>query len=51
MARTFIIIALALSPWALAQGQECGMAFENYNDIQIGDQIECFAIEEIAREL
>ncbi len=33
------------------EGYECGMAFENYNDIQIGDQIECFAIEEIAREL
>ena len=33
------------------ESYECGMAFENYNDIQVGDQIECYAIEEIAREL
>jgi translation initiation factor IF-2 len=32
-------------------GQECGMAFENYQDIQAGDVIECFNIEEIARTL
>ena len=32
-------------------GYECGMAFENYTDIQIGDQIECYEIEEVAREL
>ncbi|MEQ8357362.1 MAG: translation initiation factor IF-2 [Kiloniellaceae bacterium] len=32
-------------------GYECGMAFENYSDIQVGDQIECYEIEEIAREL
>ena len=30
---------------------ECGMAFENYNDIRNGDVIECFEIESIAREL
>ncbi|MGE3714252.1 MAG: translation initiation factor IF-2, partial [Alphaproteobacteria bacterium] len=28
---------------------ECGMAFENYDDIRVGDQIECFEIEEQAR--
>ncbi|MGD1880522.1 MAG: translation initiation factor IF-2 [Kiloniellaceae bacterium] len=33
------------------EGYECGMAFENYTDIQVGDQIECYEIEEIAREL
>ncbi|MCZ4281315.1 translation initiation factor IF-2 [Kiloniella laminariae] len=33
------------------EGYECGMAFENYSDIQVGDQIECYIIEEIAREL
>jgi len=27
------------------------MAFENYTDIQVGDIIECFDIEEIARVL
>jgi translation initiation factor IF-2 len=32
-------------------GTECGMAFENYQDIQAGDTIECFEIEEVAREL
>jgi translation initiation factor IF-2 len=30
---------------------ECGMAFENYNDIRDGDTIECFEIESIARKL
>jgi len=30
------------------EGYECGMSFENYNDIQIGDVIECFEIEEVA---
>ncbi len=30
-------------------GLECGMAFENYEDIRIKDQIECFEIEEQAR--
>jgi translation initiation factor IF-2 len=32
-------------------GQECGMAFENYQDLQKDDIIECFDIEEIARTL
>ena len=30
-------------------GFECGMAFENYEDIRAGDQIECFEIQEFAR--
>ena len=30
---------------------ECGMAFENYSDIQEGDMIECFEIREVARTL
>ncbi len=33
------------------EGYECGMAFENYQDIQVGDQIECYEVEEIARAL
>ncbi|MED5574123.1 MAG: EF-Tu/IF-2/RF-3 family GTPase, partial [Pseudomonadota bacterium] len=33
------------------QGYECGMAFENYDDIKEGDVIECFEAEEIARSL
>ena len=32
-------------------GQECGMGFENYQDIQPGDVIECFDVEEVARTL
>ena len=32
-------------------GMECGMSFENYQDIKAGDVIECFDIEEIARSL
>jgi len=30
-------------------GMECGMAFENYEDIRENDQIECFEVEEVAR--
>ena len=33
------------------QSYECGMAFENYDDIKEGDVIECFEAEEIARSL
>lgn len=33
------------------QGMDCGMSFENYNDIQQGDMIECFELESVAREL
>ena len=32
-------------------GQECGMAFENYDDIRQGDVIECFRVEQVARTL
>jgi translation initiation factor IF-2 len=32
-------------------GQECGMAFANYQDIRPGDVIECFQVEEIQRTL
>ena len=33
------------------EGYECGMAFENYQDIRENDIIECFEIQEIARVL
>ncbi|MDR3325865.1 MAG: translation initiation factor IF-2 [Rhodospirillaceae bacterium] len=29
------------------EGYECGISFENYNDIKIGDIIECYEIKEI----
>ena len=32
-------------------GQECGMAFQNYEDMRVGDVIECFRVEQIARSL
>ncbi|WP_294536054.1 translation initiation factor IF-2 [uncultured Rhodoblastus sp.] len=32
-------------------GQECGMAFENYQDMRAGDVIECYRVEEIKRSL
>ena len=32
-------------------GYECGMAFANYNDLQVGDKIECFEVKETTREL
>ena len=35
----------------MREGYECGMAFENYENIQIGDVIECFEVEEVARTL
>ncbi len=33
------------------ESYECGMAFENYNDIKIGDVIECFDVSEIKRTI
>ena len=33
------------------EGMECGMAFENYDDIKEGDIIECFEVIEEARQL
>jgi translation initiation factor IF-2 len=32
------------------EGYECGMAFENYHDIQVGDVIECFEMEQVAAD-
>ncbi len=32
-------------------GQECGMSFENYQDMRAGDVIECYRVEEIKRTL
>ena len=35
----------------VAQGFECGIGIENFNDIKVGDSIEAFVKEEVAREL
>ncbi len=32
-------------------GQECGMAFENWQDIKKGDVVECYQVEKIERSL
>jgi translation initiation factor IF-2 len=32
-------------------GYECGIALEKYNDIQVGDVVECFEVQEVARKL
>jgi len=33
------------------EGFECGIAVENFNDIKVGDVIECYRTEEFARTL
>jgi len=33
----------------VAEGYECGISFDGYNDIKEGDIIECFIMEEIER--
>ena len=33
------------------EGFECGIALASYQDIQVGDRIECFEMEEVARQL
>jgi translation initiation factor IF-2 len=35
----------------VVSGQECGMAFESYQDMRKGDVIECFEVEHIERTL
>jgi translation initiation factor IF-2 len=32
-------------------GQECGMAFESYQDMKVGDVIECYRVESVQRTL
>ncbi len=32
-------------------GFECGISIEGYNDLKVGDVIECYQVEEIARTL
>jgi translation initiation factor IF-2 len=35
----------------VSAGQECGMAFENYQDMREGDVIECYRVEQVQRSL
>ena len=32
-------------------GYECGMSIENFNDIKVGDNLECFVMKEVAATL
>ena len=32
-------------------GTECGMAFENFQDIKVNDVVECYEVEEVTRTL
>jgi translation initiation factor IF-2 len=32
-------------------GYECGLALESYQDVRVGDRLECYAVEEVARSL
>ncbi len=34
----------------VAQGYECGLGIEDYNDVKIGDYIECFEMQEVERD-
>ena len=33
------------------EGYECGIGLENFNDLKVGDVIECYKTEEVARTL
>jgi translation initiation factor IF-2 len=33
------------------KGYECGISFERFNDVKVGDVIEAFALEEVAAKL
>jgi translation initiation factor IF-2 len=35
----------------VTNGMECGMSFAGFQDIKVGDQIECFTVEQVARTL
>ena len=32
-------------------GMECGISIANYNDMKVGDVMECFSVEKVAAEL
>jgi translation initiation factor IF-2 len=33
------------------EGFECGLSIDGYNDLKVGDHIECYRVEEVARTL
>ena len=32
------------------EGYDCGITIENYNDVKVGDRLECFVMEETERD-
>ena len=36
---------------AVREGFECGIGIANFNDIKVGDVVECYSVEEVARTL
>ena len=32
-------------------GYECGLSIKNFNDLEVGDTIECFELQEVKRKL
>ena len=51
MMETYLNLRFKEDVKEVKEGYECGMSFENYNDIQVGDYIECYEIETIAAKL
>ena len=35
----------------VAEGFECGISLDGFNDLKVGDVIECYRTEEVARTL
>jgi translation initiation factor IF-2 len=33
----------------VANGYECGLGLENFNDIKVGDELECYRVVQVAR--
>ena len=38
-------------PGEVREGFECGIGIENFNDLKVGDVIECYRTEQVARTL
>ena len=35
----------------ISEGMECGISVRDYNDLKVGDVLECFSVEEHARSI
>jgi len=48
---TEVVLHLKDDAKEVKEGLECGIGIENFNDIKIGDVIECYRKEQVARTL